>query len=303
MSLLDSAQGDGDDDAFLAALGRCKANGACQVFGIARPSDKPSALASLPEAPKDDRAIEVASAAAAGLFATGAILAHPPAAFVLPGLASAWGLDRYQQGGEAIERIGRGLGRLDQGPMARDLQRDCALDSAAFMVGYLLGVPCCISAATLDGALDVLRTPTSELGRAAQASSALARTSSSALTVLASARVVDRLLLWLLAPAALEVAQFGEVRVADPSVALEFVKAARRREAFHGVDVSQGGEWLPEEDEQRVAWAYAEAGALLRRCSALQQALQERMVEGVSVGECVVLVEEQLGNQVQMGGW
>jgi hypothetical protein len=82
---------------------------------------------------------------------------------------------------------------------------------------------------------------------------------------------------------------------AEPLLAQRFLEAARRREASLGVDVQDGG-WSPEEDEQRVRWAYAEARRLLQRYSGVREALQERMASGVSAGECVVLIEERLAN-------
>ena len=100
------------------------------------------------------------------------------------------------------------------------------------------------------------------------------------------ARAVDRLLLWLLAPAGvLDAGAPEEAGAEQLSLALEFIQAltlalarartlplsipianpaardiqaARRREARHSVDVLQGG-WAAEEDEARVRWALAEA--------------------------------------------
>jgi hypothetical protein len=96
---------------------------------------------------------------------------------------------------------------------------------------------------------------------------------------------VDRLLLWLLAPAGgLEAGAPEEAGAEQLSLALEFIQAltlalalartlslplsltltregiqaARRREARHSVNVQQGG-WAAEEDEARVRWALAEA--------------------------------------------
>ena len=81
--------------------------------------------------------------------------------------------------------------------------------------------------------------------------------------------------------------------LAEPSLAVRFLEAARRREASLGVDVQDGG-WSPEEDEARVAWAYGESRKLLQRYSGVREALQERMATGVSAGECVTLIEDRL---------
>ena len=91
---------------------------------------------------------------------------------------------------------------------------------------------------------------------------------------------------------------FKESRQADPSMPMQMLRAARRREASLAVDCQQGG-WASgeEEDEARVRWAYAEARRLLQRYSGLREQLQERMVSGVSAGDCVLLIEERLKNQ------
>ena len=92
-------------------------------------------------------------------------------------------------------------------------------------------------------------------------------------------------------------ARGGEVAAgpfaANPSSGLEFLRTVRRREASLGIDVLQGG-WSADEDVERVRWAYAEVRALLARCTGVRQVLQERMEDGTSFGQCVVVAEEQL---------
>jgi len=116
-------------------------------------------------------------------------------------------------------------------------------------------------------------------------------------------RLVDRLLIWLLAPAALEAERYPELAQAEPGLAAIFLQAARRREtqlgqAPLGVDLDQGG-WDASEDGARLRWAYAEAGRLLKAYSGLRATLQEQMVAGVSAGDCVVLLEESMKGQVR----
>ena len=112
------------------------------------------------------------------------------------------------------------------------------------------------------------------------------------------ARLIDRVLIWLVAPVALEVANYRDVQLADGSLGVQFLSAARRREASLGVDVQQGA-WGSDEqsDELRVRWAYGEARRLLQRYSGIREALQQSMAAGVSAGDCVVLIEERLKGQ------
>jgi hypothetical protein len=110
--------------------------GACETFGAARwrPRPRPPsiALASLPELPRDDDSWrEAAAAGAAGALATGAAVAHPPAALMLPALTSGLALDRYANRGALAELLGRGLARL----RPREMSEECASESAAFLSG------------------------------------------------------------------------------------------------------------------------------------------------------------------------
>ena len=84
---------------------------------------------------------------------------------MLIALAAGWAFDRYARSGELFGIIGRGLTRLFQ----RDLQRECAVDSAAFLIAYLLGLPCCAAAPSVDAALDTLRQLAERREREAQA--------------------------------------------------------------------------------------------------------------------------------------
>jgi len=100
---------------------------------------------------------------------------------------------------------------------------------------------------------------------------------------------------WLLSPVAAEVAAYGDVTISRPALAAQFLQAARRREASAGVDVQEGGWGEGEEaDEVRLRWAFGEAKRLLAANAAAQQALQDQMAAGASVGGSVLLLEERL---------
>ena len=310
-ALLDSAVNAGEPAAILDSLRASRANGACRAFGTPQLQlpDRPSAAAleALPPLPADSRGVEVGAAAAfavgiGGVLAlelvdfvdfTDGLVSAPPLPLVLAVLAAGWGTDRYVRQGELAALIGRGLARL----FSRDLQRECALESSSFLLGYLLGLPCCPFAPTVFKPLDMLQGTgdglEAELG--------------------SPARLVDRVLIWLMAPAALEIMSYKELLQADATLGRQFLSAARRREASLGVDVTQGG-WgaaaaaadgaggggeaaIDAADEQRVRWAYGEARRLLTRYSGVREVLQQQMASGVSAGDCVVLIEDRLKNQ------
>lgn len=284
VALIDTAL---ECDDLPCALLAARANGKCRVYGSAgwEPPPRPpqNILDAVPALPLDEREAEVAGAAAAGVLATGLAIAHPPAALALPALASGWAADRYNNKGAFFDLLARGLGRV----VDKDLQRECAIDAAAFLMGYLMGLPCCADAPSASAGLAMLSADALVLGGPDLLTKPLGGP--------ARARLIDRVLIWLVAPAALEtLARQPLSLAASPRVALEFLQAARRREAQVGVDVLQGG-WSAGDDEARVRWAFAQSTAMLRTCTGVREAVQERLVEGSSLGACALLVEERLG--------
>lgn len=180
--------------------------------------------------------------------------------------------------------ISRGLARLFE----RDLQRESAVEAASFLTGYLLGLPCCAYTPTAFKPLEMLALA----GDAIEENLGGSRL---------QARLVDRLLIWLVAPAALESQLYEEMLLAQPTLAAQFLASVRRRRVgsqLVGLDVNQGG-WSAEDDEGRLRWAYAEAKKLLRKYSGVREELQEQMVAGVSAGDCVALLEKNLKCSLQ----
>lgn len=227
-SLVDAAVDEGTPESLLGSLRVAKGNGVCRAFATPqlRLPGKPSSseLNSLSPTPTDGRASEVAAATAFSAATALLLLAElldlfdflipgeisaPPPGFVLFALAAGWAFDRYARAGETFGLIGRGLTRL----FSRDLQRECAVESASFLLGYLLGLPCCPFAPTVFKPLDMLTTvrappcpcqtrlpPWADGGnrRVTQSGGEMER------DIGAPARLVDRVLIWLLAPAAVE---------------------------------------------------------------------------------------------------
>jgi len=200
----------------------------------------------------------------------------PPPQLLLGVVGLAWAYDRYSQRGEYGAALARGLSRL----LDRDLQREAAAESASFLVGYVLGLPSMPFVPSASRALEMIET----LGE--QMEGVLPR----------PARLVDRVLIWQLAPVVAEAQEYDDLLVSEPGLPMQLLRAARRKQATLGVDALQGG-WTADDDEARVRWAYAEAKRLLKRYSGTRAQLQTQMAAGVSVGDCVVLIERELRNQ------
>lgn len=290
-SLINNAVTGGSLPEIQRSLSAARKNGMCRTFATPQlqlPVSSASALESLPSVPKDRRRKEKAAAYAFTL-ALGALLGAefldsidfllptdvdaPPLPLVFGIGAAGWAADRYAARGQVFGLIGKGLSRI----FLSDLQRECAVESASLLLGYVLGLPCCASAPNVARPLDMLAKISDDMTKGLES----------------PARLVDRILVWLMAPAALENMLYDEMRMSEPSLAKKFLAAVRRQEAVLGVDVQQGG-WLPDTDANRLKWAYSQARSLLQKYSAVREELQDSMAAGISAGECVNLIERRL---------
>jgi len=197
----------------------------------------------------------------------------PPLIAIFLGFGALWAVDRYTQGGEYVALISRGLSRLFE----RDLARESTVESASFLTGYVLGLPTCAFMPTAVRPLDLIASSSEEMSK----------------LLGPQPRLIDRMLIWLMAPVVAEQTAYGGIIISRPGLALEMLQAARRREASLGIDVQQGG-WTREEDEARVRWAFTEAKKLLSSYGGVREALTEQMTIGSSVGGSVQLVENRL---------
>jgi len=273
---------------FLTALSAARENGACRAFGSAKLSPRPSGPSSNAAMPEDSRGAEVA-AALSFCVVVGSLLVvefidaldwilpgeteAPPLIAIFLGFGALWAVDRYTQGGEYVALISRGLSRLFE----RDLARESTVESASFLTGYVLGLPTCAFMPTAVRPLDLIASSSEEMSK----------------LLGPQPRLIDRMLIWLMAPVVAEQTAYGGIIISRPGLALEMLQAARRREASLGIDVQQGG-WTREEDEARVRWAFTEAKKLLSSYGGVREALTEQMTIGSSVGGSVQLVENRL---------
>ena len=285
------------------ALRAAKVNGACPAFGSAQLSEGGTMRASrATPLPTETMQADLTSAVAF-CASLGAIILSQIADvldFALPGeveplplplivaiLAGIWGFDRYSRRSELSKSVGRGISRL----FDRDLTRESTVESASFLIGYLLGLPTCAFQPTAVRPLDLLTTSSSRVEE--DVDNVLP-------DPMSLPRIVDRLLVWQLAPFAAEASSYEQIIASRPGIALEMLRAARRRQSRLIVNVDEGGwgangsEDVDDLDSARVSWAYGEARRLLQRYSGVHAQLQDRMESGVSVGGSVLLVEERL---------
>ena len=112
---------------------------------------------------------------------------------------------------------------------------------------------------------------------------------------LASDAGLMKVLVWLMAPVAMELSKYPQLTSSEPREAygfLERLDAARRSSSLSLETLADA---LPADDGERDAylrWALAEADALLRRNMKAVDALSDALAGGAAtVGDCVAILE------------
>jgi hypothetical protein len=180
--------------------------------------------------------------------------------------------------GSVTGTVVRGLTRL----LNVDTERECQCEAAAFFAAYSLGLPCyafrpnALEAAVLVG--ESLKTDKQQK----QAS----------LDPLMSDVGITKMLIWLMAPVAMESSKHAQLIVSDPRESAGFLKRLQERsEVF---DTSGSLWWMESEEETSdlLKWAYAEADNLLRTNKETVTELTERLAGGAAtVGDVVAVME------------
>jgi hypothetical protein len=104
---------------------------------------------------------------------------------------------------------------------------------------------------------------------------------------------IMKMLIWLMAPVAMESSKHAQLIVSDPREAAGFLKRLQQRAELFGDEDALW--WMEEEQEQNdlLKWAYAEADFLLRSNKETVTELTERLAGGAAtVGDCVAVMEE-----------
>jgi len=179
-------------------------------------------------------------------------------------LAAAGVYDIVKGGGVVSKSVVAGLKRL----LVDDKERQCRVESAAFLVAYLLGLPCFCFRPNVLEALKMAEDPRIRMDLLTPAG-------------------IDKLLVWLLAGVAAENLQHPECIVADPRQSDAFVKLMRDKDYLKGVD--------DETASLRVKWAFHKATNLLRKHRRVHDELRRRMEsKAATVGDCVTFLEKEM---------
>jgi len=182
--------------------------------------------------------------------------------------------------------IVRGLTRL----LSVDTERECQCEAAAFFAAYGLGLPCfAFRPNALEGAILVLESAKDD------------DYSSSVLAPLLSDVGILKVLIWIMAPVAMEGSKHAQLIASDPREGAGLLKRLKERSGSVGAEAAADvedilrigdGEEEEEETDALLRWAYAEADAMLRENRGIVQELTERLAGGAAtIGDCVAVIE------------
>jgi len=191
--------------------------------------------------------------------------------------------------GQATGRVVRGLARL----LAVDAEREAANEAAALYAAYVLGLPCyAYRPNALEGSVLVV-----ESAATAAEEENNNNSNSNRLDNLLTDSGILRMLVWLMAPVAMESATHAQLIMSDPREAAGFLT---RLEEYFGAD-DERLFWRDDDDEDEATnkkkddllqWAYTEADCLLRDNKAAVQEIANRLSGGAAtVGDCVAVIE------------
>ncbi|KAL7518820.1 hypothetical protein ACHAWX_003623 [Stephanocyclus meneghinianus] len=185
--------------------------------------------------------------------------------------------------GSITGSIFRGLSRL----FSVNTERDCQCEAAAVFAAYSLGLPCfAFQPNALEGAalvVDSMKEPNNPDNIKTKGK----------LDNLASDVGLLKVLIWLMAPVAMEISKYPQLISSDPREAAGFLQ--RLAEKSRSLQSQELCDALPEDDaqiDQYLRWALAEADRLLRNNRKTVDTLSEALAGGAAtVGDCVAVLE------------
>ncbi|KAL3791140.1 hypothetical protein HJC23_000560 [Cyclotella cryptica] len=185
--------------------------------------------------------------------------------------------------GSLTGAVFRGLSRL----LSVNTERDCQCEAAAVFAAYSLGLPCfAFQPNALEGAalvVDSMKEPRGPSNTTIEGK----------LDNLASDAGLLKVLIWLMAPVAMEISKYPQLISSDPREAVGFLQ--RLTEKSRSLQSQELSDALPEDDVQLdryLRWALAEADRLLRNNRKTVDTLSEALAGGAAtVGDCVAVLE------------
>jgi hypothetical protein len=185
--------------------------------------------------------------------------------------------------GKVTGTVVKGLTRL----LSVDTERECQCEAAALYAAYTLGLPCfAFRPNSLEAAYLVAKSISENSPE---------RNTKNMDPLLSSVGIM-KILIWLMAPVAMESMKHSQLICSDPREASGLLKRLEDTAGKNNIS-KEDLWWLAEEDPQRerldlLKWAYIEADILLRNNMKDVMEISERLSGGsATIGDCVAAVE------------
>lgn len=211
--------------------------------------------------------------------------AAPEATTVLMIIIGGLVYDQFAAAGVWWGRVAGGMDRL----LSDDPAREASVEAAFFLVAYLLGLPWAPFQPDVGRVLEMHGVKRRAKGKGSKRRRRAGKKAGDAVggdvennggeyaSTGLDEGTVDRYLVWLLAGVAAEARLDGQLVESDAAWARELLRAT-----------------TAQVDEGRILRAYSSAKDLLERHQVLHARLAEKMLAGLSAGECVILLEKSL---------
>lgn len=179
--------------------------------------------------------------------------------------------------GQVSGSVVRGITRL----ITVDVERECQCEAAALFAAYSLGLPCfAFRPNALEGSVLVVDSTNKNNG----------------LDSLDSSSGILRMLIWLLAPVAMESSKHSQLIMSDPREAEGFLSRLEEYSTSRG-NILESIYWTEKDEETErsalLKWAFTEADLLLRDNRAIVTELTQCLTGGAAtIGDCVAVMEQ-----------
>jgi hypothetical protein len=191
------------------------------------------------------------------------------------------------------------------------IERQCESEAAAFYVAYALGLPCfAFQPNALEAAIMMFESMKEHsAGDGVGAMTPIQKLySATSIDPLLSDAGLLKILIWLMAPVAMEQQKHPQLIASDPKEASGLLQRIQQKASVMGVDPAVIDNLVGlsmsnakdndnnadnvEQQQVLLKWAYAEANTLLRQNSKAVQDVSERLAGGTAtVGDCVAAIE------------
>lgn len=188
--------------------------------------------------------------------------------------------------------IVRGLTRL----LTMDPEREAKCEASALYIAYILGLPCYPYQSNAYEA-SILTIQSSSTNKNTD-------TSTSNLSSLLTQSGIQRMVMWLLAPVAIENMNYPQLIISDPREASSYLERIKeyyiKNNKNDSTNINDILFWIENVNDKNdfLQWCYLEVNDLLRTNNKIITEISQRLIGGAAtVGDCIAVIEQHWDNQ------